>query len=677
MSSLHQLLRDMPKSAKQSSGAALPVMTEALPVEASPVDLETLLEEHKQWADSRGEKGKRLELHRANFAGRDLTGVNLRGAILNQAEFAGADLLLADLGEAQLTQANFRGANLLGTDFRGAQLQGANFDGSSGLAARHLAEANLRSAILPRPLEQFEALEAARETARDVKWLLISVAAACVLSWLRIRLTYDAQLLRNLPAVPIPYLGDFLPIVAFYLAFPGVLVILYLFFQISLQRLRQRLADLPDVLPDGRSPDKKGPWLLLGILCIRDDGQSAETTEVSLLDKIVPAVVVYLMVPATLLLFWGRYLIMQELRSSALHIFLIVVVVGLAAFSPRGSRRGVKPEAVKQANGSLLRQIGTRGAAAAAASGIVLSLLTLGVIYGAPHATRTPDEAALIQVRHWGADALALVGYNPYPNLTESSMSVRPDAWTGRDDDLSSVRGAFLNQARLRHAEGYRSFWVNAHLWEADLDGARLSESDLRGANLRQSNLRRAVLDRAALFRAKLHGAEMEEANLSRADLREADLSFAHLPGGILMDAKLGGANLFSALLSGAQMTHADLQQSDLRQADLQNADLAMADLRNAYLWSARLADAKLPDASLEGAILIEADLRRADLRGATFQATVLRAADLTGANLEGADMRGALGLTPSQVCSAGERRGVQLDEALAQLVDARCGIIR
>jgi uncharacterized protein YjbI with pentapeptide repeats len=91
-------------------------------------------------------------------------------------------------------------------------------------------------------------------------------------------------------------------------------------------------------------------------------------------------------------------------------------------------------------------------------------------------------------------------------------------------------------------------------------------------------------------------------------------------------------------------------------------------------LWSAKLPGADLGGAQLGNAILIDADLRGANLGGAHFSGTVLNQANLAGTSLEGADLRGALGLTPSQVCSAKAWRGAVLDDAMQAHVDARCG---
>ena len=96
-------------------------------------ELQNLLEQHREWVESDGAKGQRMELARANFAGVDLTGANLQNAILNRANFQGAELLLADLRGASLVQANLQEANLLGADFHGANLEGAALEGAVGL----------------------------------------------------------------------------------------------------------------------------------------------------------------------------------------------------------------------------------------------------------------------------------------------------------------------------------------------------------------------------------------------------------------------------------------------------------------------------------------------------------------------------------------------------------------
>src|SRR5207302_5012897 len=79
-----------------------------------------VLEQHRNWVESKGEFGKRANLRGANLCGADLTGVNLQGALLHKANLRGADLSLADLRGAWLIQADLREASVLGAELREA-----------------------------------------------------------------------------------------------------------------------------------------------------------------------------------------------------------------------------------------------------------------------------------------------------------------------------------------------------------------------------------------------------------------------------------------------------------------------------------------------------------------------------------------------------------------------------
>jgi uncharacterized protein YjbI with pentapeptide repeats len=634
----------------------------------------SLLAEHKEWVESQGTAGKRLELSDVNFSGKDLAGVNLRNALLHDANFRGSELLLADLRGATLVQADFQGANLLGTEFRGANLQGTKFGGSTGLVARQFGGANLLGAELPETVATFDGLAAAAATYRKARRLFFVMLILSALSFLVVAFTRDVQLLRNLP---LPLLGNSIPMVGFFFVMPFVLVLTYLFFHLALHRVGDRLSELPIVFPDGRPLEAAGPWERLGMVSSQIRHTSGEVIRpLSFLEKAISRALSDWVVPVSLLFFWVRYLVQQDMRATLLHIFLVAATTAFAVY--------VRWQAPKKPTSTtlvarILRWLpGIEKAfpplKIAGAVGVFLLLLSIGAIYGAPHDTSRAPEYSSASVRRWAADLLWVFDYDPFAHLTESSVSTRPKSWTGRDEEVAQVHGAGLNKSNLRYAEAYRSFWVNAHLWAADFQGASLSESDFRGANLRQANLRSAVLDRAAMAHTNLQGANLVKANLARTDLREADLSFATLSEAVLVEAVFDGAKLFSADLRGVRAPHVNFEKADLRDAHLEGADLTQSDLQEAYLWSAKLPEARLQDAQLQRAILIEANLQKTDLRGAIFQATIVRGADLAGANLDGADLRGAIGLTADQVCSAASRRAAQLDDALQAQVDTQCG---
>jgi len=85
-----------------------------------------------------------LLLDDAGFKGRDLSGVDFRGASLKDAELIEANLSRANLQDADLTDANLKGANLSRANLQDADLTDADFDGVD------LREANLQFAVLTR-----------------------------------------------------------------------------------------------------------------------------------------------------------------------------------------------------------------------------------------------------------------------------------------------------------------------------------------------------------------------------------------------------------------------------------------------------------------------------------------------------------------------------------------------
>src|SRR5260370_32132494 len=97
------------------------------------------------------------------------------------------------------------------------------------------------------------------------------------------------------------------------------------------------------------------------------------------------------------------------------------------------------------------------------------------------------------------------VGYRPYADLTEATLSTPPPrgtVWT--DETLEKISGARLNQMNLRFAPGYGAFLTNAKLWRANLEGAYLLATYLHGAHLREAWHRYATLARAQTSRAVL-----------------------------------------------------------------------------------------------------------------------------------------------------------------------------
>ena len=93
--------------------------------------LDKILEEHKEWLRTNGEKGERANLRSADLSSADLRYANLRSANLRSADLDSADLSSADLSSADLRSADLSSADLRSADLRSADLRYANLDYSA------------------------------------------------------------------------------------------------------------------------------------------------------------------------------------------------------------------------------------------------------------------------------------------------------------------------------------------------------------------------------------------------------------------------------------------------------------------------------------------------------------------------------------------------------------------
>ena len=666
----------MAESATESA-KALPPEKRTRPVDVGR--LAEILELHKRWLDSQGEVGEQAVLPGAQLDDADLTDAKLRRANLNKATLKRADLLLVDLRGASLLRANLENATMLGAQLAEANLQGAFLKGVVGLHDSQLAGTNLFGAVLPEPGSVSARLKQVQEVAYQAAWFLLAMLLVNGLAWLRIVTTTDAQLLRNAPTISLPALRSALPLIPFYLFGPVLVLAVYVNFHLHLQRLWEGQAGLPAILPDGRRLDQCFLWFSRwparwNFRWLRDS-----KSPLAFLEKWIAMAVLYWITPLTVAGFWGRYLTLEDLRGATLHVLLIVGAITAALFFPGTAARGFQAYSI-QGQGSKpasYRENFLKWAPAPLGAGVVLFLISAGIILGGPHYAVAVPEQGGGGLQTWAADFVWLAGYSPYPLLTDADVSLRPPSDPGQDTKLSVVRGANLNERSLRYMRGYGAFFAKSRLWKADLRHAVLSEADLREANLREANLGFAVLDHARLDRAILQEADLRNTVLTRDSFRDANLSYAILSGATLLDATLDGAGAYKADLRNAVLQRASLAGTDLREANLENANLVETNLKEAYLSSAKLGGAQLREAQLSHAMLPDADLRKADLTGAVLSGAILRGTDFTGANLQGADLRGALGLTAAQICSAASRQQAQLDENLQIDVDVQCGIRR
>ncbi len=497
----------------------------------------------------------------------------------------------------------------------------------------------------------------------------------CVICGFLIGFTSDTRLLINSSALHTTRLGNLLPMTGFYLGGPLVLLVLSLRFHFLLLRLWGSMAALPAVFPDGQTLEKDGPWYLMGLVRRHFRWQGESRSAMTAFETVLSTVLAYWIVPVTLFFFWLRYLPRQDFRGTLLHVLLMTLSVATATCVPFVVSRVLRPGDIRLPKSKNILRMVLGTTRAALATGCILFLFSLGVNRGLPFDRTTATEESPADVRRWAAMVFQSVGFRPYADLTEATLSTPPPRGTvWNDQTVEGIAGAKLNQMNLRFARGYKAFLINAKLWRANLEGAYLSEADLRGANLREALLRSAVLDRAQLTHAILVSAKATGTNLTASDLRFADLSYGTFENAVISNARVSGASLYAVNLRNAQLLRTDLSRTDMRDTRLEHAVLSFANLEQADLSSARLSESNLTGARMKGAILLDADLKKADLRGAFLTGAVLREAEMDGANLAGADLRGASGVTSQQVCSALHGRAALMDADLAAEVQLRCG---
>jgi uncharacterized protein YjbI with pentapeptide repeats len=603
-----------------------------------------------------------------------LTGVNLQGAQLNKTILRGADLSMANLRGASLVESDLREANLLGAEFSGANLMGANLYGAQGLWAGRLGGTNLFDATLPEAVAAHDGGKTIAQSTQSARRFYLLVLGLCVGACGLVALTTDVRLLLDQAAVPTSRIPNFLPLQGFYLGAPLLLTVLYFRLQFLLLRLWGSIGALPAIFPDGQTPEKDGSWYLMGPIRPHLRWSRDPRSPLAMGESVMAKLLAYWAVPATLFIFWLRYLVLQDYRGTLLQVVLFTLVVAAACGLPRVVARVLRPgDWLDETTANFIRDV-LSTLRIPVAAGIVLFLLSLGVIHGLPADQSIRPEVSRSDPRRWAATAFNSVGFRPYADITEESISESPAKDFAKESSPNEAPGPRLNEMNLRYARGYRAAFANARMWRANLEGASLSEADFRGVNLREGILRNAKLDRLQAAKSNLVSVDGQGANLSGADFRSADMSFANLEGSTLTTANLTRATLYSVNLRRSNLLRVDLSHADLRDAKMEEAFLSLATLEQTDLSAAKLQGANLTGAQFKGTILLEADLSRADLRGAALTGAILRQAKLDGAQLEGADLRGALGLEAWQICTAKGWQSAQLDADIRAAANQQCG---
>ena len=269
--------------------------------------------------DLRGFYLANTDLAQANLGGAHLEGANLTGADLTKADLRGANLRGADLTGAELTDANLQAANLRGAELRRASLMSANLTGAN-LRDANLTEAKVRDTTgfveeqltgtiltgADLPFDLLQRLPNIEEASKNAKRIFLWLQLACAYCWLTVYTTNDAGLLTNSATSTLPVIGSNVPIVGFYWAAPALLISLYVYFQLYLQRLWEALAVMPAVFQDGRTLDKAVyPWMITGLVHDHFPRLKDYRPPLYAVQRWAIRISAWWVAPLTILLIWG------------------------------------------------------------------------------------------------------------------------------------------------------------------------------------------------------------------------------------------------------------------------------------------------------------------------------------------------------------------------------------
>lgn len=450
-------------------------------------------------------QGARLSL--ANFQEANLTQANLFRANLRESNLQKANLTRANLREARLSLSNLQGAILGRADLQDARLhhavlyeanlQEANLKGIKGLQIKQLRGANMSSAELPEGIEDSDWLKHVEETSRKASRLFLVKLVSCFYAWLVVASTQDVHLITNKAVSPLPLIGTQIPIASFYWIVPVVLLVLFVYFHLYLQRLWEDLAAFPAVFPDGKPLDKKVyPWLMNGLVRAHVPHLRDAHLPFFGLQRVVTIAVAWCIVPVCIAYFGVGYLLKHDPLGTAYHMALFMGSVGIslsfylnAVATLRGQRR--RP--------------------------------FLWSEWRSDTRFRNAFRIGLVAVVVWGG-----IFYGPFslPRVNLAAADLKGADLKGANLEGGTMDAVDLRSVRLSHANLDDATLFSALLDNADLSNAYLRNTDLKGATMKGTNLTGAHLEGA-----DLRGAQLQGANMTGASLRGANLARAAMTG--------------------------------------------------------------------------------------------------------------------------------------------------
>jgi uncharacterized protein YjbI with pentapeptide repeats len=613
-----------------------------------------------------------------DWSGEDFTRCDLRGADLSHCCFDGAD---------------FRDADLWDVDFRESDLRGARH-----ILPAQLAATDLVGAQLPESLAEFDTLKTVEALSVSSAKVFFTLLLAVVYVVLTAGTVRDAQLLIGAQSLKLPVIDVTISGSYFFIIAPLLLLCLFVYFHLYLQRLWEALSQLPARFPDGRRLDERThPWLMNDLARQHIPLLARMGIPLAFLQAFLSISIGYLLVPVAIGQLWHRYLPMQNSSIAVFQITLFAFAVAGAAhfgrlkydaLAKKPLRRSWLAHAIRAAGAGYGVPAGVL--AAAGIGFVTLGILETGANAGTPtHHTKKKERLCILcpartlrpdgPLPWWKPQSLVDAAVSVARRLpvrdraevVEVDLSTKPSGWTGvegrRAEEMGQVRPVVFLGTRLCRLQAQGSFLAKAVFDRGvDLRWADFSRADLRGAGLQY-----VTADDASLRVAKLND------EIKLPETYQKGLTF---PQGY--PVKVFGSSFCRADFEAAEAAFMEARLTDFTRANFKSAHCINARFDICFLSGANFSSAHCVNARFVDCDLAGANFAYAKCQGAKFGVRNLRFFQLGGSNLEGADFTGARldwadlsgvnllnakGLTENQLRSAKTIFQAKLDPDLAK----------
>lgn len=543
-----------------------------------------------------------------------------------RADFAYKDLAGANLAGANLESANFGKVSLAGTILRDASLRGVNLKSVLNLQTEQLEGTDIFGATLPESLSDFKGLSLVDNISSPARGIFLTAIGACVFCWLTIATVKDVDLFLNSSSTELPIINSAVPIAGFFMVAPLILLVLYTYLHLYLERMFQALGKLPAVFQDGRTLEERAfPWLLTSLVSQYVPRLREKRRPFVWLPFVLSIFSAWWLVPLTIAWFWLRYLPLHEWFWTAWHMILLVASVSIGIVYLR-----IVGAALKNSDLDRPLMVISWGERAwfhcrrlfpMLVAAIFTFLTSYGAINSIPggfkleraqEANLVGSESSKIELflRQFIPQVFEWAGSSAFLDLAGAELVPKPEAWDEKvalsDEELDKLPIRFFRARNLRFSSLQGAFLPNSDLWNATLEGANLSGANLQGAEFVRARLGGATLDRAKLMKAYannaiLSGASLVHANFTNAKLAGAHLERADLSGAIFQEAELRKADLRATVLEKANFEGANLSEANLSRTNLLRTNLSQANLSGAKLRTAELKQDQINDAYCDG----------------------------------------------------------------------------